>query len=132
MGIKPNGTIWGWGSNNAFGQLGDGTETDIWVPTQITTSTDWQQVICGPYTTFALKSNGTLWGAGANSYGQLGIGSTVNYRNAFTQVGTDTNWAQVSSSNGFTIALKTNALFRLGGIVTGKPFDQYPNQKYCS
>jgi alpha-tubulin suppressor-like RCC1 family protein len=108
FGIKPNGTIWGWGSNNAFGQLGDGTETDIWVPTQITASTDWQQVICGPYTTFALKSNGTLWSTGNNTYGQLGIGSTVNYRNAFTQVGTDTNWSQVAASNGFTIALKTN------------------------
>ena len=108
FGIKPNGTIWGWGSNNAFGQLGDGTETDIWVPTQITTSTDWQQVVCGPYATFALKSNGTLWGAGDDSYGQLGIGSTVNYRNAFTQVGTENNWSQVSAGNGYTIGLKTN------------------------
>ncbi|MDI9258545.1 T9SS type A sorting domain-containing protein [Flavobacterium sedimenticola] len=108
FGIKPNGTLWGWGSNMAAGQLGDGTQTDKWTPTQITATADWQKVVCGPYDTFAIKTNGTLWCTGDNSTGQLGIGSTVSYLNTFTQMGTDTNWTQVSASNGFTIALKTN------------------------
>jgi alpha-tubulin suppressor-like RCC1 family protein len=107
LGIKPNGTIWGWGSS-VFGQMGNGSEADFYVPTQISTANDWQKIVCGPYNTFALKTNGTLWSSGDNLFGQLGIGSTVSYTTTFNQVGTDTNWSQVSASNGFTIALKTN------------------------
>lgn len=107
LGIKPDGTIWGWGSS-VFGQMGNGSEADFYSPTQISPATDWQKIVCGPYNTFAIKTNGTMWCSGDNVTGQLGIGSTVNYTNTFTQVGTDTNWSQVSASNGFTIALKTN------------------------
>ncbi|MDI9257541.1 RCC1 domain-containing protein, partial [Flavobacterium sedimenticola] len=107
LGIKPNGTLWGWGSS-VFGQMGNGSEADFYNPTQLNTATDWQQAVCGPYNTFALKTNGTLWATGDNSTGQLGIGSTINYINTFAQVGATTNWTQVSASNGFTIALKSN------------------------
>jgi alpha-tubulin suppressor-like RCC1 family protein len=107
LGIKPNGTIWGWGSSS-FGQMGNGSEADFYVPTQISNATDWQTIVSGPYNTFVLKTNGTLWASGDNLYGQLGIGSTVSYTTSFTQVGTETSWSQVSASNGFTIALKTN------------------------
>ena len=37
-----------------------------------------------------LKSDGTLWGCGDNSYGQLGLGDTAN-RNTFTQITTNTD-----------------------------------------
>ena len=37
-----------------------------------------------------LKNDGTLWGCGGNSYGQLGLGDTTN-RNIFTQITTNTN-----------------------------------------
>ncbi|MDI9258550.1 RCC1 domain-containing protein, partial [Flavobacterium sedimenticola] len=108
FGLKSNGTIWGWGSNSAFGQLGDGTEIDRLTPTQITTATNWQKVACGQYSTFALKTDGTLWCAGSNTTGQLGIGSSPNYSNVLIQMGTESNWLQVSPTNNFTIALKTN------------------------
>ncbi|WP_442902370.1 RCC1 domain-containing protein, partial [Flavobacterium sp.] len=107
LGLKPNGTLWGWGSSN-FGQMGNGSEADFYNPTQLNTATDWQQAVCGPYNTFVIKTNGTMWCSGNNSSGQLGIGSTVSYLNTFTQMGTDTNWSQVSASNSFTLALKTN------------------------
>jgi alpha-tubulin suppressor-like RCC1 family protein len=107
LGLKPNGTIWGWGSS-VFGQMGNGSEADLYVPTQISNATDWQTIVSGPYNTFAIKTNGTMWASGDNLYGQLGIGSTVSYTTTFTQVGTETNWTKVSGSRGFTIALKTN------------------------
>ena len=37
-----------------------------------------------------LKNDGTLWGCGWNSYGQLGLGDTNN-RNTFTQITTNTD-----------------------------------------
>ena len=37
-----------------------------------------------------LKNDGTLWGCGWNSYGQLGLGDTNN-RTTFTQITTNTN-----------------------------------------
>ncbi|PJE41564.1 MAG: hypothetical protein CUR32_07830 [Flavobacterium sp.] len=107
LGIKPNGTIWGWGSS-VFGQMGNGSEADFYVPTQISNATDWQTIVSGPYNTFAIKTNGTMWASGDNLYGQLGIGSTVSYTNTFTQVGTENIWSQVSAGNGYTIAIKSN------------------------
>lgn len=107
LGIKPDGSIWGWGSS-VFGQMGNGSEADFYSPTQISSATDWQKLVCGQYNTFVIKSNGTMWCSGTNSTGQLGIGSTVNYTNTFTQIGTDSNWSQVAPSNSFTIALKAN------------------------
>ncbi|MDI9258553.1 RCC1 domain-containing protein, partial [Flavobacterium sedimenticola] len=105
--VKANGTLWGWGTS-AFGQMGNGSEADFYNPIQISPLTDWQDVFPGPSNTFALKNNGTIWCSGNNSTGQLGIGSTTSYINTFIQMGTDTNWSQVSASNNFTIALKTN------------------------
>jgi len=81
--IKSNGTLWAWG-NNEEGQLGDGTRTTRTRPVKIGTDTDWSSVSAnsynaGPnYYTVAIKSSGTLWAWGGNTYGQLGIGSTLN------------------------------------------------------
>ena len=107
FGIKSNGTIWGWGTS-VFGQMGNGSEADFYIPTQINPLSDWQDIFPGASNSFAIKNNGTIWCSGNNSTGQLGIGSTVSYINTFLQIGSDTNWTQVSPSNGFTIAIKTN------------------------
>jgi alpha-tubulin suppressor-like RCC1 family protein len=45
----------------------------------------------------ALKTNNTLWAWGSNSYGQLGIGNSLN-RSSPVQLGSATNWSQISSS----------------------------------
>ncbi len=105
--LKSNGTFWAWGSGG-YGQLGNGSENDNVVQTQVGTATNWQSVSSGGYFTLGVKNNGTLWAAGDNSTGQLGIGSTVINSNVFVQVGTSTNWEQVACSSYFTLALKTN------------------------
>jgi alpha-tubulin suppressor-like RCC1 family protein len=44
----------------------------------------------------AVRTDGTLWAWGQNNNGQLGLGDTTG-RTSPTQVGTDTNWASVST-----------------------------------
>lgn len=106
-GIRTGGTLWTWGRNNV-GQIGDGsTVASRTTPTQIGTATDWQSISCGGSHTIALKTNGTLWAWGLNSFGQLGNGNTTN-SNILVQVGTDTDWAYISAGDEFSLALKTN------------------------
>ena len=88
--LKNDGTLWGCGLNDR-GQLGLGDTTNRTTFTQITTNTDnIKEIYCGQHYTFVLKNDGTLWGCGRNSYGQLGLGDTTN-RNTFTQVTTNTD-----------------------------------------
>ncbi len=73
MGIKNNGTLWGWG-NNYISQLGNNSTRNINTPTQIGTDSDWESVDIGLSYILAKKTNGTLWSWGDNTYGQLGNG----------------------------------------------------------
>ena len=107
IGIKSDGTLWTWGRND-YGQLGDGTNTNKNVPTQIGTDTDWYFVAAGDNHTMAIKNNGTLWAWGRNNYGQLGDGTTINKNTPFL-VNNDTDWKTISLEKEFTIALKNNA-----------------------
>lgn len=106
IGIKTNGTLWGWGKNNSY-QLGDGTTNDKIIPTQIGTDTNWQSVSAGSAHVIAVKNDGTLWAWGVNQYGQLGDGTTTN-KIIPTQIGTETNWQTVCAGQTFSIAIKSN------------------------
>jgi hypothetical protein len=112
--LKTNGTLWAWGHNNE-GQLGDGTTTDRLIPTQIGTDTNWEKITSIIDYSLAIKTNGTLWAWGRNFYGQLGIGSNPNNpyipqdnQHVPVQVGTDTDWAEISAGGFHALALKTS------------------------
>lgn len=64
-------------------------------------------VTAGKWHTVAVKTDGTLWVWGSNSYGQLGD-ATYTTRPTPTQVGTATNWRTVSAGDLHTIALKAD------------------------
>ena len=51
---------------------------------------DVKQIACGEYHTLLLKNDGSIWGCGANSYGQLGLGDNTNQK-TFTKVTTNIN-----------------------------------------
>lgn len=105
--IKNNGTLWGWGQNN-ISNVGLGFYSlNITVPTQVGTETNWKNIYAGFDITVAIKTDNTLWAWGSNLYGKIGIGGfTGNYLSPI-QIGTDTDWKEVSTGY-HTLALKQN------------------------
>lgn len=107
LGKKADGSFWLWGSG-AAGQLGNSGDLDEYLPAQVNALGSLESIYIGGFSTFTIKSNGTLWGTGYNIYGGLGIGSTVLNTTVFTQVGSSNNWKEVTPSKYFAIALKTD------------------------
>jgi alpha-tubulin suppressor-like RCC1 family protein/predicted small secreted protein len=77
LALKNDGTIWGWGLGY-FGQLGNGLNSNINVPTLINNVSDVAVIATGNLFSLALKNDGTVWAWGENEYGQLGNGSNTN------------------------------------------------------
>src|SRR5690554_690297 len=103
---KPDGTLWGWGLGD-WGAL-QSTNTVEPSPIQLSTATDWNKISAGPKNTFIIKNNGSLWGVGGNDFGQLGVNSSNQIFTIFQQITTANDWAKVSASKNFTLALKTD------------------------
>jgi alpha-tubulin suppressor-like RCC1 family protein len=106
--IKTDGTLWAWGRND-FGQLGLGNFNSYSSPVQVGSLTSWKQVSSKNwfYSSAAIKTDGTLWTWGNNTYGQLGF-PTIILAITPVQVGTLTNWKQVSCGVQTTTAIKTD------------------------
>ena len=133
--LKNDGTLWSCGANNV-GQLGLGDTTDRTTFTEIITNVDdIKQVCCGANHTIILKNDGTLWGCGLNTNGQLGLGDTTN-RNTFTEITTNIDDTKsVSCGDYHTIILKndgtlwgcglnTNGQLGLGDITNRNTFTE--------
>lgn len=113
MSIKTDGTLWGWGYNFR-GNLGLGNTTDYSSPKQIGALNNWSKLTTGGLTflgqytnTLSIKTDGTLWAWGANTFGDLGLGNTTSYSSP-KQVGSLTNWLKVNSAYQSTYAFKTD------------------------
>ena len=78
--IKSDGSLWVWGSNS-HGQLGTGESGGSEHPVRVKGPggegyfSDAVYVSAGFHTTFAAKSDGTVWSWGRNASGQLGDGT---------------------------------------------------------
>lgn len=123
VGIKTDGTLWYWGTNNIFRQFNNlGSSTS---PIQVGTGSNWNDFVVVPTSTtdagfIGITTSGTMYSVGSNTHGVLGINnSNVNISN-FTQVGTETTWVSascMSDSGNFTtvFALKSdNSLWGWG------------------
>ena len=105
--LKNDGTMWAMG-NNSGGELLTivALGAIISSPMQLGTLTNWKQITCFSQSIAAVKTDGTLWGWGANQFGQIssppntGLSSPV-------QVGSLTNWKQVSGGY-YYIGVVTN------------------------
>ncbi len=129
-GIRAAGTIWCWGPSS-YGQLGNGSEvnntsTDELSPHQIGALTTWTSVRAGGSHTCATNTAGEIWCWGSNMSGQIGdntqtTGSTDNNRTTPVKVGSDTDWASVTSGDQHTCGAKTDGtLWCWGSNAKGK------------
>lgn len=106
IGLKSDGTIWGWGQNTSH-QLGIEGQDSYTTPVQIGTDSDWKQISLGSSHCMAIKTDGTMWGWGQNSAGQLGLGNSKS-QNTPVQIGTENDWAYVKAIDNRTYAVKTD------------------------
>jgi len=117
-GIKTDGTLWVWGWDTN-GQLGLGVSTgavQYSSPVQETTSSaNWCYVSLGDRNTRAIKTDGTLWGIGLNSTGQLATGNAFDHSSPVQEITSSTNWCLSSSVGGASHALKTDGSLWMWG-----------------
>jgi alpha-tubulin suppressor-like RCC1 family protein len=115
MAIKTDGTLWTWGYNQ-IGNLGINATTSRITPvTTILGGTNWKQISSNAFSSSAIKTDGTLWTWGYNSFGQLGINATTDRSTPVTTILGGTNWQSVSSGNLYTAAIKTDGTLWLWG-----------------
>jgi len=88
LALTSDGRVYAWG-NNALGQLGTDPalplsfrSTADLVQVAVTVLTDVTQIAAGVSTSYALKSDGTVWAWGYNGMGQLGLpaNAEANYQ----------------------------------------------------
>lgn len=118
--VRSGGTLWAWG-RSGVGQMGNGSGFDLYTISRIGTESQWVDVRTGSHqifsgaSTFALRADGTLWGSGSNSSGQLGDGTTTQ-RTSFVQVGTNTNWSKVDTGTSFAMGVQSDGTLWGWGI----------------
>jgi len=119
--------LWAYG-NNSSGKLGLNDKSS-WPSYQNTRSsptqlpgTDWKWV--GGFnagTTYAIKTDGSLWSWGANTYGLNGLNNqeSPGRRSSPTQIGTDTTWqgslGKIAGGSSNTAAIKTDGTLWIWG-----------------
>ena len=103
---KTDGTLWVWGDNGT-GYLGQNNRTQYSSPIQLP-GTNWTAGKFGTQGSASLgvKDDGTLWTAGAGSYGTTGQNNTTYYSSPVQIPGTNWKDAKVTSVN--ASAVKTD------------------------
>lgn len=111
LGIRTNGTAWGWGDNSR-GHLGINAAGNRSSPVSVVGGfTDWIQISAAFYHSAGLRANGTIWCWGANDAGQCatGVADFNDLSSPVSIVGGINNWVQVSAGGGkTTLAIKSD------------------------
>jgi len=125
LAVNTNGELWTWGQNQ-YGKLGLNQAGNyfelpqtikISSPTQIGTDTTWSteegSIAMAEEQSFAIKTDGTLWGWGGGEYGALGMNNHgYNAMRSSPVQLTGSSWARViaqkGNGNNQGFAIKTN------------------------
>lgn len=108
LGVRRNGTAWGWG-NGFCGAIGHGIAGASTIPVSVVGGfTDWCQVSAGSDHSLGLRQNGTLWAWGCGAFGTLGDGTTVCKSSPVSVIGGFTDWCLIDAGSVHNLGLRTN------------------------
>ena len=120
--VKTDGTAWAWGQNSNgilglnVGVAPSPTTDAKSSPTQIGTNTNWSTIFGNGTSSqeaiFALKTDGTAWGWGANPWGNLAINNRTNYSSPVQIPGT---WSKFTATGGYFQGVKTDGTLWMAG-----------------
>ena len=121
LGTKTDGTLWAWGSNT-YGMLGQNSRTWYSSPVQIpgtNWATDASQFDANDFSSWAVKTDGTLWGWGLNNQGVLGQNQAPSglYSTSSPVQIPGTTWSRVSGdgdNNNISATKTDNTLWQWG------------------
>lgn len=128
--VKADGSVWATGYNY-YGQLGDGTTAQKLSPVQVSGLSNVIAVSASSTAThsLAIKSDGSVWAFGNNTYGQLGDASQTN-RSTPVQVVGLSGVTAVAAGLCHSLALKGDGtLWSWGCNTNGQLGDSTPNQR---
>lgn len=125
LGLKTDGSLWAWGLNDK-GQLGQGLSgevpdtSDRLTPVRVGNEAAWVAIATGAHSV-ALKNDGSLWGWGNNTHGELGNGATSAAASAVPlRVGTQ-QWLAISANTSNTAAIRSDgSLWTWGDNTSGQ------------
>ena len=107
LATKLDGSLYAWGLN-AAGQLGLDDVVYRSSPVQVGALTNWSKVSASTDGANVIKTDGTLWGWGYNAVnGSVGDSTKIN-KSSPVQIGSDTDWSEVSNGGGHVLALKSS------------------------
>lgn len=111
IGVRANGTAWGWGANGQ-GQIGNGATTYISSPAAVVGGfTDWVKVSAGTNHTMGLRANGTAWSWGYNGplyapQGKLGDGTAAAKSSPVSVIGGFADWIGVGAGGKHSVGVR--------------------------
>jgi YD repeat-containing protein len=108
LGIRTNGSAWAWGFNGN-GRLGDNTTVGRSSPVSVVGGfTNWCGVSAGYTHSLGIRTNGTIWSWGCNSFGQVGDGTITSRTSPVSVVGGFTDWCGVSAGSQHSLGVRCN------------------------
>ena len=129
-GIKSDGTLWTWGSNQC-GQLASGScFANRRVPQmELTSSSNWCSVSVDSNSMSALKNNGTLWSWGRDRNGNSGLGDGYlgcTVTSPVQEISSSNNWIVLSRHNWQSAGIKNDNTLWVWGRERSIPISKTP------
>jgi len=105
-------TLWSWGEGGLYA-TGQGSTTDLTVPTQVGTDTDWEWISAGFQWGCAVKG-GKLYTCGSNSAYRTGQNTTSGNTTTPTSYDDSTGWTMCSAGYQHGLGIKSGELWAWG------------------